>query len=399
MVHQMRSPLIRQKRGSGGFTTVYLLMILGALVMAVVMIINAACGYAARSIVDNVCALAGRSVLSEFQKNLYERYGIFAVRGDEALLSRLSEFYIGGSLVSTKSLVKPSAIKIAASSQEHPALDVSEFGKQVRRLAPGAAITRGKILEFLLEKAGIPGGAGSGPDGTSGDPSSATAEYSTDDAYGDAEKSFRKDSDSNKGKSIKGPLHRTLPSKLLGYPKRVSLVLSGGIKDISFSAVAEDEYMLAMCSNVLKKNDSSFMDCELEYIMYGNPSDAANRKALKMSLFALRFAVNEAKNVSETGELVVTTAVSAAQALAEVRALLAGGKVDKLGLDMYQRLLLALLPRNEKLARLMDIMELNIRFVDGANFSFRNYAYGFELTAEFALKKRLGDVTQTHIYR
>lgn len=137
--------------------------------------------------------------------------------------------------------------------------------------------------------------------------------------------------------------------------------------------------------------------CELEILQ--DPSDAANRKALKMSLFALRFAVNEAKNVSETGELVVTTAVSAAQALAEVRTLLAGGKVDKLGLDMYQRLLLALLPRNEKLARLMDIMELNIRFVDGANFSFRNYAYGFELTAEFALKKRLGDVTQTHIYR
>ena len=100
----------------------------------------------------------------------------------------------------------------------------------------------------------------------------------------------------------------------------------------------------------------------------------------------------------ETGEIIASTALSAAQSLTEVKTLLAGGKVDNIGLEMYLRLLLALLPRNEKLARLMDIMELNIRFVDGANFSFRNYAYGFELEAEFALKKRSGDVSQTFVY-
>ena len=385
-----------RRRNSKGFTTVYLLMILGTLVTAVVMIINAACGFAARSIVNNVCALAGRSVLSEFQKNLYERYGVFAVRGDDALLSRLSEFYISGSLVSLKALVNPVPAKVNACSEAHPALDVSEFGKQVRRLAPGAALTKGKILEYLLQQAGVSGIPGIGQQ--EGDPSAPSDDYGSDDAYKDAEKSFGKDGDSKKGQSIKSSVHKSLPSKLLGYPKRISLVLSGGITDLSFAAVAEDEYMLAVCSNVLKKKDGGYLDCELEYILYGNASDQANRKALKMSLFALRFAVNEAKNVSETGEIIASTALSAAQSLTEVKTLLAGGKVDKIGLEMYLRLLLALLPRNEKLARLMDVMELNIRFVDGANFSFRNYAYGFELEAEFALKKRSGDVSQTFVY-
>ena len=383
-------------RNSKGFTTVYLLMILGSLVTAVVMIINAACGFAARSIVNNVCALAGRSVLSEFQKDLYSRYGIFAVRGDDALLSRLSEFYISGSLVSAKALVSPVPVKISASSEAHPALDVAEFGKQVRRLAPGTALTKGKILEYLLKKGGFSGMPGSGQQ--EGGSAEASESYGSDDAYKDAEKSFGKDGDSKKGRSIKSSVHKSLPSKLLGYPKRISLVLSGGIKDISYSAIAEDEYMLAVCSNVLKKKEGSYLDCELEYILYGNTSDQANRKALKMSLFALRFAVNEAKNLSETGEFIASTAVSAAQSLADVKTLLAGGRIDDLGLDMYLRLLLALLPRNEKLARLMDIMELNIRYLDGANFSFRNYAFGFDLEAQFALKKRSGDVSQTFVY-
>ena len=383
------------KSSKGGFTTVYLLMILGSLVMAVVMVINAACGLAARSIVDNVCALAGRSVLSEYQKELYGRYGIFAVRGDDALLSRLSEFYITGSLVSLKALVQPIPVKLNATAEAHPALDVSEFGRQVRRLAPGTALTKGKILEFLLEKAGLSGIQGGSDQDGDASPSSGNG---SGDAFSEAEKSFGKDGDSKKGKSIKGAVHKSLPSRLLGYPRRVSLVLSGGIKDISFAAIAEDEYILAVCSNTLRKKDSSYMDCELEYVLYGNPTDAANRKALKMSLFALRFAVNEVRLVSETGELIASSAAAVAMSLNDVRTLLTGGTVDKLGLDMYLRLLLALLPRNEKLARLMDIMELNIRYVDGAYFSFRNYAYGFDLSAEFVLKKRFGDVSQTHIY-
>ena len=159
------------KGNKRGFTTVYLVMILSSLVMAVVMIINAACGYAARSAVDSVSSLAGRSVLSEYQKDLYRRYGIFALRADDAMLSRLASFYINGSLVTTKALVRPVAVKVNASAESYPALDTSAFGKQVKRLAPAAAITKGRVFEYITKFAAQGASGGALPEGLNdGDP-------------------------------------------------------------------------------------------------------------------------------------------------------------------------------------------------------------------------------------
>ena len=373
-----------------GFTTVYLLMILSALVMAIVMIINAASGAAARSEVESVCAMAGRSVLSEYQKELYDRYGIFALRADDAMLTRLSKFYINGSLITLKALVRPVAIKVQASAEAHPGLETAAFGKQVRRLAPGAALTKGNLLEYLKSLMG-------GPE--EGSPEVPDSGGDGAEAIKRAERELSREKGGATGNTISSRDSKRLPSKLLGYPKRLSLLLSGGIFDLSFSAAIEDEYMMAVCSYALEKKENCYMEKEVEYILYGNLSDAANFKSVKLSLFALRMAVNEVKYASETGELLISTAAAAVKSLEEVRILLSGGTVDKLDYAMYLRILLALLPRNEKLARLMDIMQLNITKVDGAHFSFRNYAYGFDLEARFVLKARTGDVSQTHIYR
>ena len=372
-----------------GFTTVYLLLILSAVVMAIIMIINAACGLAARSEVESVCATAGRSVLSEYQKELYDRYGIFALRADDAMLSRLSRFYINGSLVLTKALVRPVAVRVQASAEAHPGLETAAFGKQVRRLAPGAALTKGNVIEYLISLAG-------GAEEISPDEASSGGDVS--DIIKKAEKELSREK-GPKGNTISAKDAKRLPSKLLGYPRRLSLLLSGGILDLSFSAAIEDEYMMAVCSNALDKKDGCYLEREIEYILYGNLSDAANYKSVKLSLFALRMAVNEVKYASETGELLVSAAISAAKSLEEVKILISGGTVDKMDYAIYLRILLALLPRNEKLARLMDIMQLNITKVDGAHFSFRNYAYGFDLEARFALKTRIGDVSQTFVYR
>ena len=367
------------------------MMILLTLVTSIVMIINAACGHAARSIVETVCATAGRSVLSEYQKDLYKRYGVFAVRGDDALLGRLASFYINGSLITVKAAVQPIAIRVSCSCEAHPALEAAAFGKQIRRLAPGAAVTKGRVLEYFMELSKKSGA----------DPSVLPSEDgpADQDIAKKAEKELGRDSGGSKGNAISGIDRRRLPSRLLGYPKRISLLLSGGIKDLSFSAAIEDEYMMAMCSNALKKKDGCYLERELEYILYGNDTDAANLKAVKLSIFAIRMAVNEVKYVSESGELLISTVAAAALSIAEVKTLMAGGKVDGIDYSTYLRILLALLPRNEKLARLMDIMQLNISKLDGGNFSFRNYAYGFDLNATFILKKRLGDVEQEHIYR
>ena len=376
-----------------GFTTVYLLMILASLSMAVVMMIDTATAYAARSIAETVCASAGRSVLSEYQKDLFRRYGVFAVRGDDALLSRLAEFYIDSSLVGGKAVAKPSPVTVEASAECYPALDTSAFGAQIRRLAPGTAVFKGNVLEYILEHSdgGISGLLG-------GLEEEAGESAETEDVSQTAEKEFGKDADRNRGRSLTEKETKTLPSTLLGYGKRISLLFSGGIFDLTFSALLEDEYIIAMCSNAVDTKDG-YLELETEYILYGNRSDKANLKAVKLSLFSLRFAVNEAKYLSETGELLVSTAAAAAKSIEEVRTIMAGGKVDKLDYAVYLRILLALIPRSEKLARLMDVMQINVTRIDGANFSFRNYAYGFDLNASFVHRRRTGNVEQSFIYQ
>ena len=376
-----------------GFTTVYLLMILLALVMALVMIINAACGFAARSEIDTVCALAGRSVLSEYQKDLYDRYGVFALRGDDAMLTRLAAFYTTGSLAVVKALVRPYPVRIYASAEAHPALETAALAKQVRRLAPLAALTKGNVLEYLMSFIQTSDTESGGEDIAG---LSDVEDPEDFDYMKEAEKQLGKGGE--KGNTIKNAEYRELPSRLLGYPKRISLLLSGGIAELSFAAAIEDEYMLAVCSNALDPKDGCYLLREIEYILYGNASDAANFKAVKMSLFALCMAVNEVKYLSQTGEFLTSTAAAAALSIAEVKTIMAGGKVDKLDYGLYLRILLALLPRNEKIARLMDVMQLDIRLMKGANFSFKTYAYGFDLSAVFIMKKRLGDVERTFTY-
>ena len=50
--------------------------------------------------------------------------------------------------------------------------------------------------------------------------------------------------------------------------------------------------------------------------------------------------------------------------------------------------------REEKAARLMDIMELNISRMEGCSFCFQDCSFGFELTAEFSR----GKIVQKHEY-
>ena len=387
--------MVRKMKGYSrrGFTTVYLLMILSSVAMAVILIINAATAYAARSIAETVCASAGRSVLSEYQNDLYRRYGLFALRGDDALLSRLARFYIDGSLLGGKAVSKPAAVSVEASAESHPALDTAAFGEQVRRLAPGAAVIKGNVLEFILKNSD--GGLSGIIQSLTGTEEGAVEIPDPDAA---AEQELDSGNDSINGREISVSELRELPSRLLGYGKRISLLFSGGIKDLSFSALLEDEYILAVCSDA-RHERNGYLRLETEYILYGNASDKANLKAVKRSLFSLRFAVNEAKYLSETGELLVSTAASVTQTVAEVRTILSGGKVDKLDYAAYLRVLMALVPRNEKLARLMDVMELSIRKLDGANFAFKNYAYGFELNASFMHNGRTGIVSKDYVYK
>ena len=63
----------------------------------------------------------------------------------------------------------------------------------------------------------------------------------------------------------------------------------------------------------------------------------------------------------------------------------------------------------EKLARLMDVMQLNVNNMDGSEFAFRNYCFGFELNVDFSRRVivpvawgnayRYRNVRQIHSYK
>lgn len=326
-------------------------MIMSSLIILILLFVRLACGYAASSVSANICALAGRSVLSEYNKELQARYGVFAVYSSDPALTRLSKFYVDESLPVGRGIVKLKETDVSASGEKYPALDTERFRKQVRKLTASAAI---KDIE---ENGLLP--------------------------------------------AVK--LSRTvktakLPSRLLGYSSRVLVSFSGGILQLSPQSVLEDEYIMAVCSNYRSSRPDTWLKLETEYILYGNGSDKENLACVRRSLYALRLAVNEGKYLTETGEAISSTAMAIAKTEEEVETIMNGGEADGLDYEAYLRILLGLLAKKEKLARLMDIMEINLQKIDKTDFAFRDYAYGFDLAVSFKSNGRKGQVLQTHVY-
>ncbi len=259
--------------------------------------------------------------------------------------------------------------------------------------------------------------------------------------------------------SISASVKKTLPSSLLGYRGRGLLVLSGGISDLSFRDLALGEYVLANCSNAVDRLNDTKLKLETEYILYGSSSDPLNQKLVKTSLTGLRFSLNLFSVLKEPSMISTMSSIAALFPLipqpltvavlasiwagietkqdiitlynggivpvlkkpgdfaTNLRSFIDNGKIlasKKTGSGYgsyadYLRILLAFVPEEEKAARLMDVMQLNLTLMDEASFSFRDYAYGLDLSAYFTrlhfasnpidLLKGGGCVTQTHKYK
>lgn len=183
------------------------------------------------------------------------------------------------------------------------------------------------------------------------------------------------------------------------------------------------EYLMKMCGCYTQPKDKGLLRYQTEYILCGYNSDAANLRNTAELLFALRAAANLAalcadsvkKAEAEVVAAVICTLLLApeltdalaailmgvwalAESVSDVRQLLGGGKVslikDKsewctsltgllrgnlygsgknmtgLSYQDYLRVLLALMDRDDKVARSLDIVEMDIRQTAG-NGHFR----------------------------
>lgn len=223
----------------------------------------------------------------------------------------------------------------------------------------------------------------------------------------------------------------SLPSNILDRPFGYQI---GGIKSISIN-----EYILDTFSNQkdLGRHGKGFFQNEVEYVLCGNINDQTNYKKVKTEILSMRTALNmthiytDKIKLEETLSLassltpgpwipvtqfIIITAWAAAEGGNDIKLLEEGKKVPFIknskqwALDLngfvtgkvtgeseersseglnykgYLRILLNLRDKNEKLIRIMDLIQINIRGESNKNFLLSDYCIGFEYHAKVEKK-------------
>jgi len=361
-----KSAIPKALSGQEGFATIYILLIMGTLMFLIMVIIEVSSGFAAQSITNDACFVTGRSLLAEYNKPLFKRYGLFALKADEDELKAKVREYMNTDLKVNKCVVKLKLDSAVVDTSAYAALDGNAFIKQVSKL--GLICMAENIIQEPEKNVIVTGHP-----------------------------------------TVPGS---NLPSQLLGFHSRELVLLSGGMLEISPTVIAADEYILSFCSNQLNQLQNTYLVNEIEYILFGYSTDGENLASIRRSIYGVLYA----KNLAEAGEI-PTDPIEAAVILIQIaletetdlEEIMGGGEVDGMNYSSYLRAFLSLLENDEKMARLMDIVQLNLQYIDGSSFSFIDYAYGFDLTARFSKKvvtaefagtdRRYRTVVQAHSYK
>ena len=408
-----------------GFSSVYIVIMLSSLLYLIFCVTEASTGYAASAISEEVAALACRSVMSEYDRDLYSRYGVFATALEDEEMAALAKHYIDESIKGEGLVTRMRSGRVSASSIGYEGTQLQPFKTQISQLgtlcAARCAAKESDIFAGLAAAAGV-------CDDTfryelsriKNEPPPEPPDEGSDEAEGWEDPTAE---------------GRRQAGRLLGdYDRAVSaggspsLLLSMGHRDISGDALAIDEYILCQCGRITKTASGPALALEVEYIMYGYPDDSANQSCVRSSLFWTRMPINTAKILQDPRRMAEIEAIAAAftavpypvafaavlatyaaaDSNGDVSRILAGETVPLIDslpafgdYDDYLRLLLLAVPEEKKLARLMDVMQRNI---DG--LSFRDLSFGFTLEAEFekrcyapGFEPRKRIVTQTHVYK
>ena len=470
-----------------GFSSLFVIIILASLVFFILVVVEVTAGFSSRSVAEDICLITGESLLSEYQTDLFESYGLLAMQSFNEKLSRMAKFYIESSLDSGgANILKMRLVSCNVNAEKYPALDVDLLSSQIKAVAL-AMMAKDMIdrLDFSDSLSKIKTEA----------ESSEAMKNTLEEQMQSLDESLQATRDSQEGeesdeakktakqvkrllrqykdftqiqnssgfelKAIESPeIIMSLPSQLLGILQRRNILSTCVDLNLYADSWIENEYILNRCSYATAIKQSTYRDLEAEYILYGRFSCKENEKAVRSSLFWLRSALNLAHIYSDNQKKTEVTALASSAfslvplpvavfAIASIwaaieakndlnllfdnqcvpffkkesdwKSSLSGvaegdatsssdsGASTSIGMyDDYLRLFLLSLPKCEKLARLMDVIQLNIANKMGRNFCFQDYAYGFSLTASFEksahlpgnsfVSDRTGSVVQEHAY-
>lgn len=384
---------MKNKKGS---SAVFLTVILATLMALTVALIYGVKAQNIRSSLDAVINLAGDSVLSEYSRELQEEYDLFLLRGTDEELSRKLHRYVSYSVDDMEN-VELQSIKVTSS--RYSLKDASIIKKQI--------LDYMKIIkaEDLIK-------------GSSGDSNTETAENRT----------------LNHGPTIVSLPSNNIPSKgLTAVAESISNKLSE--VDNVFKTGTEEYlingYILEHFNSKGNTNAKThFFSCEVEYILGGELSDLKNQKKVEMALKAMRFPINLAYLYSDadkqaalvTAAQIMTPGPAAAATQAalastwayaesdnDVELLLEGHDVPVIkdegswaidldnaiegvfggvvipekekGYDYneYLQMLLYFQDENIKLARILDLIQINMRAEHDKNFLISEYSSGISV--------------------
>ena len=375
-----------------GVTAVFLTIIAGAVLSCVIVFIQLAASAASVSYCGNLFNLAGRSVLSEFDLELKSRYGIIAFsRGGSSIAEEIKR-YVKYTVTDDRYIRLG---EVSVDLKDYCLMDCEIFEEQ--------------ITESVNCKNLIGTEKNSGPVQT-------------------GDRTLRNSRTIN-----------ALPSKGMTDTPSVYALVSNiknltGISQLWKNGSREyltTVYIFSVFKSGMSPADeeNSFFRNEIEYIIEGKKSDAANRSAVRADLLKLRTLLNSiyiysspkmmkealllAETITPGPEAVITQAAliaawAAMEAELDIKTLDEGGKVpvfkdpsswktdingkvaagkgefEERGYDYegYLKILLTSLKKEVRLTRMMDLIQINLQGTYSEDFYIKDCYRGFKFEAQ-----------------
>ena len=377
--------ILKNKKGS---TTILTAVVIGTVLMLVISLVELTKWKIEKGKIQSSMSLGVRSILSEYNPYLKDRYGILATAKDNREIEHAIKFYLNGNLR------KAEVERLSANKSIYALINQDVIEKEIRDYM--------KISSMgILDKKG---------------------------------REKKGQSDRNGDRILRNKkIKYMLPSK--GSESIVSDIdkIHESIKDIDkiFDKTKADilinEYIIKKFNSCVNDDGSTFFKNEIEYILSGNMSDEKNKSKVKRKLVALRNLVNlgviqadpilrsKAMGLASAGGpaspllyagIVETWAL--AEAKNDVKILEHGGKIPvttthrewaidiknihklfgdsyvdnkcKKGMSYedYLRVFLFFTSKKVKLDRAMDLMQINTQGNHDAGFTFSTAFTGLE---------------------
>ncbi len=249
-----------------GSSAVFLSVIMSALVAVCFAFIYSTLEYTAASRADALMDLSGDSLLAEYDRDVYEGYHLFLLRSDDRELSRKLRGYLGYTFNQEPSV---SLTDVRASGAAFTLADPAPIRQQIQDfMQSGGAL-------LMRQAAGSEDGASSGAPVIS---------------------------DTDAGRALRhGPTIASLPSRQLPEQDFLTRIQAAGERLSDLDSAFTDgtqryllaSYVLGMFNSTTRTADGDhFFYREVEYILSGKLTDRENRKKTASEIRALRLAPN-----------------------------------------------------------------------------------------------------------